>query len=135
MAGRKIWVLLILLGIVLGVFLLSLPAVRIIKLRGDVPHCEAVCLSLSNSLQAAQANGDWNRLQWYYAFREVEVEDAEAWRLASRKVDAELASLSNSLRLATDRLARRKAELAVMEHTNENQAEPSAPANGASPRR
>jgi hypothetical protein len=72
-------------------------------------------LSLSNSLQAAQANADWNRLQWYYAFRETEVEDAEAWRFAARQVDKEFRALSNSLRHATSRLAGLKAAQAIME--------------------
>jgi hypothetical protein len=110
---------LVALGVILAaMFALRLaisPQRRILRLRQDVRKCEEECLSLSNSLKAAQANGDWNRLQWYYAFREVEVDDAEAWRLASRKVDDELASRSNSLRIATDRLATRKAELKVLE--------------------
>lgn len=110
MTLRKMWVL-ILLGIVLGVFLISWRSMRITKLREDVRQSEARFLSLRNSFQAAQANGDSNRLQWYYAFREVEVEDHEAWRMAERKVDAELANLSNSLRRASERLAKSKAAL------------------------
>ncbi|MGD1019384.1 MAG: hypothetical protein ABSA12_08700 [Verrucomicrobiia bacterium] len=116
---RKRSMLLIALGVLLAALFVFRPAIsarrRILRLRKGVRETEEVCLSLSNSLAAAQANADWNRLQWYYAFREVEVDDAGAWQSASRKVDDELASLSNSMRVATDRLARRRAELALRE--------------------
>jgi len=91
MAVRKKWLLLMLIGIVLIGILVLRPAFsskqRMMRLREDVRRREAVCLSLSNAVETAQANVDWNRLQWYYAFRGVgtmpwRVEVPIRWRYA-----------------------------------------------------
>jgi len=88
---RKRSMLLIALGVLLAALFVFRPAIsarrRILRLRKGVRETEEVCLSLSNSLAAAQANADWNRLQWYYAFRGVEtmpwrVEVPIRWRYA-----------------------------------------------------
>ena len=117
-AVRKKWLLLTLLGIVLTAGFMFRYAVsskqRIMRLRQDAQQYEAECLSLSNAVETARANVDWNRLQWYYAFREIEQADEDAWRMAVRKVDAEFAGLTNNLHRATDCLASRRAKLAEM---------------------
>jgi len=116
MVVRKKWLVVILFGIVLPTILCPLFSVkqRTIRLRKAVRQCEAECLLLSNAVETARANVDWNRLQWYYAFREIEQADEDAWRMAVRKVDAEFTSLSNNLQRATDCLASRRAKLAEM---------------------
>lgn len=115
MAWRKTWIFLV-GGIALAaLFVFWRADHRVARLREDVRRCEASCLSLSNSLVDAHTKLDWNRLQWYYAFREIEVEDHEAWRQACRKMDSEIASISNSLGLARERLASQKSKLTVAE--------------------
>ena len=52
---------------------------------------------MSNSLEQIKANRDAELLEWYYAFREVEVPDEEAWRMAVRKMDKLIAEKSNAL--------------------------------------
>ena len=46
---------------------------------------------LTDELTRLQVNLDKERLQWYYAFREVEEPDDKAWELAVRKVDSAIA--------------------------------------------
>lgn len=52
---------------------------------------------LTDELMRLQANLDEERLQWYYAFREVEEADDKAWEMAVRKVDSEITTKSNAL--------------------------------------
>jgi len=52
---------------------------------------------LTDELVRLQAHLDEERLQWYYAFREVEEADDRAWGMAVRKVDSEIAAKSNAL--------------------------------------
>jgi hypothetical protein len=52
---------------------------------------------LTDELIRLRANLDEERLQWYYAFREVEEADDKAWEMAVRKVDSEIAAKSNAL--------------------------------------
>jgi hypothetical protein len=52
---------------------------------------------LTDDLLRLQTNLDEERLQWYYAFREVEEADDKAWEMAVRKVDSEIAAKSNAL--------------------------------------
>ena len=119
MAVRKTWIFSV-VGIALASSFVFWRVGHDARLREDVRRCEASCLSLSNSLVDVHTNLDWNRLQWYYAFREIEVEDHEAWRQACRKMDSEIAGVSNSLCHARERLASLKSKLAAAEHTNEN---------------
>ena len=119
MAWRKTWIFLV-VGIALAASFVFWRVGRVARLREDVRRCEASCLSLSNSLVDAHTKLDWNRLQWYYAFREIEVDDPEAWRQACRKMDSEMASTSNSLCREHERLAKLKSKLGAAEHTNEN---------------
>ena len=113
MADRKTWIFSV-VGIALASSFVFWRVGHDARLREDVRRCEASCLSLSNSLVDVHTNLDWNRLQWYYAFREIEQADEDAWRMAVRKVDAEFANLSNNLHRATDCLASRRARLAEM---------------------
>ena len=52
---------------------------------------------LTDELMRLQTHLNEERLQWYYAFREVEEVDARAWEMAVRKVDSEIAAKSNAL--------------------------------------
>ena len=52
---------------------------------------------LTDELMQLQTHLNEERLQWYYAFREVEEADARAWEMAVRKVDSEIAAKSNAL--------------------------------------
>ena len=119
MVMARNWLLLMLLGIVLMTGFLLCPVLsskqRLLRLRQNMRQDAARCLALSNAVASAQANVDWNRLQWYYAFREVEVADEEAWRMAVRKVASEATSLSNAFHRATDDLAIRRAKLMMLE--------------------
>ncbi|MGD0059969.1 MAG: hypothetical protein ABSD58_11175 [Verrucomicrobiia bacterium] len=61
---------------------------------------------LTDELMRLQANLDEERLQWYYAFREVEEVDDRAWEMAVRKADSEIAAKSNALANVKARLDR-----------------------------
>ena len=108
-----------LLGILLAVLfayrLVFFPQQRLVRVHERVRQEEAACLSLSNSVAAALANRDWQRMQCYFAFKEIEVGDQQAWEVACRQVDEDLTSLSNSLQRSVTRLAKRKAELEALE--------------------
>jgi len=110
MVRQKIWILSV-LGVALAASFLFWRDGRGARLQESCRKCEATCLSLSNSLAEQQEKLDWNRLEWYYAFREVEVEDHEAWRRACHKVDSVMSVTSNSLCIARERLGRLKASL------------------------
>jgi hypothetical protein len=60
----------------------------------------------NDELMRLQANLDEERLQWYYAFREVEEADDRAWEMAVRKADSEIAAKSNALANVKARLDR-----------------------------
>jgi hypothetical protein len=131
MSLKKSGMLLTLLGILfafLFVFrLLNSQEQQLRRLREGVRLDEAVFSALSNSFASACANRDRHRLQCYYAFKEIEVGDQQAWDVACRQVAEELAGLSNSLHLASIRLASRKAKLAAMGQTPDHRAMQSAP--------
>jgi len=62
---------------------------------------------LTDELMRLQTHLDKERLQWHYAFREVEEADARAWEIAVRKVDSEITAKSNALaevKLRLDRM-------------------------------
>jgi hypothetical protein len=61
---------------------------------------------LTDELMRLQTHLNEERLQWYYAFREVEEADARAWEMAVRKVDSEIAATSNALAKVNSHLDR-----------------------------
>ena len=67
---------------------------------------EKQCADLTGELALLQSNLNAERIQWYYAFREVEVEDELAWNMAVRKVDGEIATKSNALAIVMAKVDR-----------------------------
>ena len=61
---------------------------------------------LTDELMRLQTHLNEERLQWYYAFREVEEADGRAWEMAVRKVDGEIAAKSNALARVNSHLDR-----------------------------
>jgi hypothetical protein len=96
-AGAGLLVGLILLG---GVWLFS----RRLERTSSRQSLEKKRAELTDELMRLQANLDEQRLQWYYAFREVEEADDKAWEMAICKVDSEITAKSNALANVTTSL-------------------------------
>lgn len=114
MVSKKVWIsalALLLAGCFLAFLTIRTPARRLATLRDEIQQSEATCLSLSNVVEKARSNRDWNTLQWYYAFKETETPDEEAWRLANVKVENELLALATELQHTAKRLVSLKAKL------------------------
>lgn len=62
-------------------------------------------LELRESLADLTTHRDQERLYWYYAFREVEVPDAEVWKMAVKKMDDLTTAISNDLSRVESKLA------------------------------
>jgi hypothetical protein len=84
---------------------------RVDHLRHEVELCEAKQLAAQKALGEKQGSRNRDVLDAYYAFREVEMQDQEAWNLAAKQVDGNLTALSNKAAAATSRLNDLRMEL------------------------
>jgi hypothetical protein len=88
---------------------------RVNVLRQEVQRCEAERLVAQKSLDDKQRSRDWDTLDAYYEFREVEMDDQEAWRRAAKQIGDTLAGLSNKAAAVVSRENALRAELATAE--------------------
>src|SRR5208282_199260 len=86
---------------------------RVNALRRGAQRCEVERLAAQKTLDDKQRSRDWDTLDAYYEFREVEMDDQEAWRRAAKQIGDTLAVLSNKVAAVASREDALRAELAA----------------------
>ena len=86
--------------------------------NGEVRSCEAnvdaqkaKCSSLQQLIEIAGETGNQSKVNEYYAMREVEVPDNEAWNKAEKKVESGMSTISNDLVKCQAKLQKKEQEL------------------------
>jgi hypothetical protein len=131
MAAKKRWPLfLLVIAVVSSTFWLAVRAhresqphdywqTRVNTLRREAQVCEVERLAAKKSLDDKQNSRDWDTLDAYYEFREVEMDDQEAWRRAAKQIGNNLAGLSNRVAAVASREDALQTQLiAAEEHVN-----------------
>jgi hypothetical protein len=124
-SGRWLLFLFLIVAIALGIWLASAVYRKsgphdhhlrhITHLQREMRRYEAQQIAFQKALDDKQLSRNQDTLDAYYAFREVEVEDQEAWRLATRKIEGNIAVLSNQVVKVVGQLTKLRSELIAVE--------------------